>query len=103
MPLYRALAPLSFVNDQGRVTNITQVGSVFPASTAQAATIPESSIEYVGSGGNPRLAPRVGVLLFDAVSEFPEVGDRFTLYLGESEGALYRWATDEYVPLIPAE
>ncbi len=105
MPLYRALAPVSYVNDAGTVTNIVQVGAIFSVTEAQAATIPESDIEYVGTGSNPYYAPIATFLTFDNTATFPLIGSEFHLYLAQDIGRAFRWVDDtqSYDPIVARE
>lgn len=97
MPLYRALQAVSYVNGN-KVVHITQVGSIFSVTEDQAATIPASKIEYVGSGSDPVYAPEATFLLFDDQGTFPTVGSEFQIYLAQDSGRIYRWveATKSY-------
>lgn len=101
MPLYKALRPVSYVNEDGQIEHIVHVGTIFLITENQAALISESDIEYVGSGSDSYHAPTATFLLFDDPATFPTVGSEFHVYLAKDTGTLFRWSeeTRTYVNL----
>lgn len=92
MPLYKALQPVSYVNGDGKVVHIVHIGTIFLATEGQAATIPSSSIEYVGSGSSGGdYAPRATFLVYDNAASFPSMGSDHHVYLTKDTGELFRW------------
>lgn len=104
MPLYKALEPVSYVSAANQVIHIVQVGSIFAATEDQAATIPESKIEYIGSGTRAD-GPRANIVVYDNLATFPLIGQAFNIYMAQDTGLQYRWveSTSSYVDLSLAK